>query len=220
MFFGLCSFSLCFPLVFLHFPHFSFVFPWFRCFSLSFLHFPHFAFVFHPVFVGWPCFSIGFASFSLRVHWFSCIFLISLCFYLDFPSCFPVSCVFHGFLGFTASSSLFFCCTLDMLHLFPLVTGCLTYSWILVVSSIGFCSLCSVFPVEWCCCLTVAKWMSSGGPTIKKKRVGGAGGGAASSASPGNAFHVAHCCLCALAFVVFVDWSNVIIQINLKIMYC
>ena len=110
MFFGLVSFSLRFPLVFLHFPYLSFVF---HRFSLVFLvshwfllRFPHFSVVFHrfslvflvfPLIV-WPAFSslsLGFPSgfrwlslffhwfyfVSLRFHWFYCMFIISLRFF-------------------------------------------------------------------------------------------------------------------------------------------
>ena len=108
LFFGLASFSLRFPLVFLHFPYLSFVF---RRFSLVFIvfplvlvHFPHFSVVFHGfslvflvfsiVLPAFSSLSLGFPSgfrwlslffhwfcfVSLRFHWLYCIFIPSLCF--------------------------------------------------------------------------------------------------------------------------------------------
>ena len=149
MFSGLASFSLRFPLVFLHFPYLSFVFHRFSLFFIGFplvlLQFPHFSVVFHRfslVFLGFPCFFHCFACISSLFHCFAsfrCVFigLIAfssfLCvFYFNFLSCFAASCVFHGFFGFILHfPHCFVVFTLDMFHWFSCFIGFLASSCIL-----------------------------------------------------------------------------------------
>ena len=152
-----------------------------------------------------------------------CIFLIVLLFLpwiclIGFPVSLvflhlPVYCGFflHWFLFIVLTlfcCNLYAWCLLLLLLLLLLVVVVVVVVAVLVLSCI-FCGLKAEnhydYACQWCCCLAVAAWSSSRGPTIKKRRVGGAGGGR--SASPRNAFHVARRCLRA-----FVDWHNVVVE--------
>ena len=183
---------LCFPYVFIGFL----VFSWFLCVFIS---------VFLHVFL-LLVFSTGF--------WFYCIFLTAILFLLWICFiCFPLSLVvFHipEFLFFPPS--VFVHCPHSFLLQHMVAAGCCCWWWWwLLLLSWSFLWADSRCVCQWCCCLAVATWTSSGAPIIKKSgrgaRAGGAGGGR--SAFPRNAFQVARCCLCAFAFVVFVHWSNV-----------
>ena len=244
LFFGLASFSLHFPFVFLHFPYLSFVFHRFSLVFIVFpfvlLHFPHFSVVFHRfslVFLVFPLFCLHFLTFpsfcfvSLRFHWFDCIFIISLCFFtlvffhvfllLVFSMVFlvlyciflivllfllwicfigfPVSLVFLHlpvYYGFFLHWFLFivltlFCCNLyDWCLLLLLLLLVVVVVVVVVVVAVAvlvlsciFCGLTAEshydYACQWCCCLAVATWSSSRGPTIKKGGRGARGEGAA-----------------------------------------
>ena len=179
LFSGLASFSLRFPLVFLHFPYLSFVFHRFSLFFIGFplvlLQFPHFSVVFHrfsSVFLGFPWFSLFFHCFaciSSLFHCFAsfryvfigliafssflCVFLLQFSFMFSCFLCFPLF-----FWFYTAFSSLFCCFYLGcvslvfLFHWFSYI-----FLYIMVFSCIGFCSLSSLFSVATyvvgaCCC--------------------------------------------------------------------
>ena len=179
LFFGLASFSLRFPLVFLHFPYLSFVFHRnslvFIVFPLVLLHFPNFSVVFHRfslVFQVFPLFCLHFLNFpsfcfvSLRLHWFDCIFIISLYVY--------TLVFFHVFLllVFSIVFLVLYCIFLIVLLFLPWICFIgfpvsLVFLHLPVYygfSCIGFCSLSSLFSVATymlgacCCCCCCCCW--------------------------------------------------------------
>ena len=163
-FFDLASLSLRFPLVLLHFPHFSLVFHWFS------LVFPCSAIGFHAFFSLCLCFPSSFCWLPLFFHWFCFVFHACSLVFLYFPefSVFLIqfSFMISWFLCFPPGSwfyCIFFIVLLLLpwmyiLHLFPLIIGCLTYMFLnFCFPSIGLCSLSSPFPVATytvavCCC--------------------------------------------------------------------
>ena len=179
LFSGLASFSLRFPLVFLHFPYFCPLFSIdFPCFSLVF-HWFYFNFLIFPLFsIGFPWFSLFFHCFaciSSLFHCFAsfryvfigliafssflCVFLLQFSFMFSCFLCFP-----WVFWFYTAFSSLFCCFYLGyvslvfLFHWFSYI-----FLYIMVFSCIGFCSLSSLFSVATymvgaCCCCCCWWW--------------------------------------------------------------
>ena len=123
LFFGLASFSLHFPLVFLAFSFlvlcFPSVFVGFPCFSIGFTSCPSFLHCFPSVVLGFPCFSIvlpafsslslsfssGFRWLSLFFHWF-CFVSVFISF-IAFSSFLCVCLLLFSFMF-----SCFLCCPL------------------------------------------------------------------------------------------------------------
>ena len=159
-----------------------------------------------------------------------CIFLIVLLLlpWICFIG-FPVSLVFLHlpvYYGFFLHWFLFivltlFCCNLCGWCLLLLVVVVVVA--VLVLSCI-FCGLTAEshcdYACQWCCCLAVATWSSSRGPTIKKRRVGGAGGGRSASPAMRSMLRVVVCVrllidtmlsLKKTSFVAFVAWLLILL---------
>ena len=222
----------CFACIFLTFPWFSiwfslvvFVLPLvllrFVTFSLVLLHFHNFSVLFN-----FSCFSCFPAS--CVFHWFFALSSLFCCFYLG---CVSLVFLFHWlsyiFLYIVVFPALVFvhCPHAFLLQLIWLVLVQLLLFLVVVVVaalvlSCTFCGLTAESPYDyacqWCCCLAVATWSNSRGPTIKK---GGWGARGEGLPSPRNAFHAARRCLCAFASVVL-DWHNVIVEKKVVCSFC
>ena len=167
-----------------------------------------------------------------------CIFLIVLLFlpWMCFIG-FPVSLVFLHlpvYYGFFLHWFLFivltlFCCNLYawclllLLLLLVVVVVVVVVAAVLVLSCI-FCGLTAEshydYACQWCCCLAVATWSSSRGPTIKKGGWGARGEGAAPPPAMRSMLLVIVCVRLLIdtmlslkipSFVAFVAWLLILL---------
>ena len=141
-------------------------------------------------------FSIGFASFRyvfigfIAFSSFLCVFL------LYFFSCFPVSCIFHGFFRFILHfPHCFVVFTLDMFHWFSCFIGCLASScvlWFFPALVFVHCPHSFLLQRIWLVLVLLV---------VVVVVVVGGGGGAAGAGGGGG------CCCCFGTFMYFL-WAD------------